>query len=337
MAEIIKLNVETQDFFEGLLDGSADIARKYVAMARKGDLAKTDKGGRSDGNPVTLADTEIQQYIYDRLYGNEAKGINPSRFKDAGFLGEEENEILRPKNPSGNYPQLRFVVDPLDGTKPFTIGHNHWTVCNFALQQSDAEGKEWKTVISGAYSPEKDIAVLADNERVIVRSYGWFGDHRYHPLTELRPTPVHSAESGPDGQPPQLKGKHLDLRLVSHDKAQAELWQDLQQKGFTVRNAGPIAATFLEFLAGKPGEFSIIAGKPGGEWDWRAAEHFLTQAGFKAELVTYKGMDAKGKDYPAFIAAGDPQVFEYLKRRLGQTLERQKGQSAGAGSAVRVA
>jgi len=177
-------------FFQGMLDTSAAIARKYIAQARQGNLAIEDKGGKPSGNPVTLADQEIQEHIQSAIYGDPQKGISPSRFKNAGFLGEEENEILQPREPVGGYPQFRFVVDPIDGTKPFTMGLDHWVVCNFALQQRNAESDGWKTMISGAYAPDKGIAVLADNQQVMLRSHNLFGDNNYHPLSELRPNPV---------------------------------------------------------------------------------------------------------------------------------------------------
>lgn len=336
---MVALDTYTQDFFQQLLEGSAQIARKYIRMARHGTLAKTDKDGRAGGNPVTLADTEIQQFIYDRLYGCPQKGIAPSRFRSAGFLGEESSDILRPREPEGGFPQSRFVVDPLDGTKPFTIGHPHWSVCNFALQERQAANDPWRGVLSGVYAPEKDLSVLADNERIILRSKGWFGDDAYHPLPELRPvTPA----PGPDEAEPEsqamklraerlpLKGKHIDLRLVGQEAKRSMLWEQLSRNGATMRNAGPTAVTSLEFLGGRPEELGLVIGNPGGEWDWRAPEHFLGQAGFTAKPVTFKNREANGeKDYLAFIAAGSPELFARLKMDLEKTLARRPSRDVG--------
>ena len=61
----------------------------------------------SDSDPVTLADTETQDYLVEQI---------EKRFPSHGILGEEGD-----KN-EGECPDVLWVLDPLDGTKNFLNG-----------------------------------------------------------------------------------------------------------------------------------------------------------------------------------------------------------------------
>ena len=67
---------------------------------------------KPDRSPVTIADREAEQIIRDHIV---------SAFPDAGFLGEETGVV---KGSSG----LRFIVDPIDGTRAFVRGWSTWSV-----------------------------------------------------------------------------------------------------------------------------------------------------------------------------------------------------------------
>lgn len=60
---------------------------------------------KEDNTPVTLADKEINKLVIDRV---------KSKFPEDGVLGEEESYLQ-------NQNRL-WVVDPIDGTQPFSIG-----------------------------------------------------------------------------------------------------------------------------------------------------------------------------------------------------------------------
>lgn len=317
----IKLDNDTFKFFSELLDETANIARPYIRQARLGTLDVTDKNTKKEANaeqrkdldPFSEADTKIQEHIFKKII---------QRYPNIHFVGEEDSdEIVKHNNAinKNSTQQLRFVVDPLDGSKPFVIGQNNWAVTNFALQEKDQQNGKWETKISGTYSPEKGMAVLADNESVKLRSeVGHFSDKEYHDIKELRPTPAESTKTTPDRD--DLKGVHVDLRLVGKDEAQSRVWQDLQNQKMTIRNAGPLVATTLELLTTRPEKSAIIAGNPGGEWDWRAAEHFMNKAGFTTGFEKIKAAGKDGADYPVFIAAGTPQLYQYLKGNIERQL-----------------
>ncbi len=86
-------------FAEKLADLARPIARRYF----RSDLKVIDK---PDATPVTLADMEIEARLREEI----AKA-----FPEHGILGEEED----PKNLDAQYV---WVIDPIDGTKAFTIG-----------------------------------------------------------------------------------------------------------------------------------------------------------------------------------------------------------------------
>jgi len=320
----IKLDNDTMQFFSGLLDETANIARPYVRNARMGTLEITDKNSsktagaeqRKDLDPFSEADTKIQEHIFNKV---------TKRYPNVLFVGEEEDDRIIQHNAKidkTSSPQLRFVVDPLDGSKPFAIGQANWAVTNFALQQKNDKG-EWETRISGTYAPERGMAVLADENGVKFRSeVNHFADKEFHDITELRPNPQSSTKSVPDST--DLKGVQIDLRLVNNDEVQSKIWRDLQDKKMTVRNAGPLVATTLDLLTVRPEKAAIVAGNPGGEWDWRAAEHFMKKAGFTTGFETVEGAGKDGKDYKVFIAAGTPQLYNYIKGNLERNLEQHK-------------
>lgn len=85
---------------------------------------------KADRSPVTVADREAEQIIRDHV---------ESAHPDAGFLGEETGSR---KGSTG----LRFIVDPIDGTRAFVRGWSTWSV----LLGVEAEGVP---VVGIAYMP----------------------------------------------------------------------------------------------------------------------------------------------------------------------------------------
>jgi fructose-1,6-bisphosphatase/inositol monophosphatase family enzyme len=298
------LDTETQAFFEALMERCAVVARRYIRMARMGALESEDKGGaRLDGNPVTRADKEIEELIRQSVF---------ARYSGIEFFGEEGG--VQRSTAGGAPALLRLIADPLDGTAHFLGGRTHWVVCNFALQERRQE--EWHTVLSGAYAPEKDLAALADRHGTKLRSRSVTGDDRFYPVDSLRASLPAAAMVVNGG----VVGVHLDLRLMDKDREQAEMMLELREMGCNVRNAGGFAATALELLPVRREKFAFISGNPAGEWDWRAPEYFLRQAGYATGMMHFSGIGAKGGDYPVFIAAGTPQLFAHLERILQQKL-----------------
>jgi inositol-phosphate phosphatase / L-galactose 1-phosphate phosphatase / histidinol-phosphatase len=95
----MKTPLDYKAFAEHLADLARPIARRYF----RSDLKVIDK---PDATPVTLADMEIEARLREEI---------AKTFPEHGILGEEED----PKNIDAEYV---WVIDPIDGTKAFTVG-----------------------------------------------------------------------------------------------------------------------------------------------------------------------------------------------------------------------
>jgi inositol-phosphate phosphatase / L-galactose 1-phosphate phosphatase / histidinol-phosphatase len=95
----MKTPLDYKAFAEKLANLARPIARRYF----RSDLKVIDK---PDATPVTLADMEIEARLREEI---------AKTFPDHGILGEEED----PKNIDAEYV---WVIDPIDGTKAFTVG-----------------------------------------------------------------------------------------------------------------------------------------------------------------------------------------------------------------------
>lgn len=94
---------EHQSRLDFALQISADAAELILSHYRSQTLGVESK---ADDSPVTVADRGAEQLIRDGL----AKS-----FPDDGILGEEFDDV---QGSSG----YRWIVDPIDGTKPFIYG-----------------------------------------------------------------------------------------------------------------------------------------------------------------------------------------------------------------------
>jgi histidinol phosphatase-like enzyme (inositol monophosphatase family) len=117
--------------------GGADAIRALEEIVRRaGEAAlKHFQQGvvpekKPDRSPVTVADREAEQIIRDHVL---------SAYPDAGFLGEETGR-------HGGDAEIRFIVDPIDGTRAFVRGWSTWSV----LLGIEAEGVP---VVGIAYMP----------------------------------------------------------------------------------------------------------------------------------------------------------------------------------------
>ena len=85
------------------LDAAEDVQPLILRHFQNPDLEVIRKG---DDSPVTVADRECETRIRDAI---------AKRFPQDGILGEEFEEV-----PGSN--SYRWVLDPIDGTKPFVRG-----------------------------------------------------------------------------------------------------------------------------------------------------------------------------------------------------------------------
>ncbi|MGD8823761.1 MAG: inositol monophosphatase family protein [Myxococcales bacterium] len=100
------------------IGGLAGLRALEQVVVRAGDAAvqrfaqgvTADK--KPDRSPVTAADREVEQTIREFVFAEHPR---------AEFFGEETGT-------HGNNPELRFVVDPIDGTRAFIRGLPTWSV-----------------------------------------------------------------------------------------------------------------------------------------------------------------------------------------------------------------
>lgn len=98
--------VALDDLIQAVL-AAGDLALK---LYREGAGQRAQK--KPDRSPVTEADRAVEQHL---------RTFVAARFPDAVFFGEEEGGAAQSDG-------LRFVVDPIDGTRAFTRGLPTWSV-----------------------------------------------------------------------------------------------------------------------------------------------------------------------------------------------------------------
>lgn len=89
---------EYLDFAKTLADEAGQIMLKYFAK-------NIDKSWKEDNTPLTIADTAINQIVIEKVR---------AKYPQHGVLGEEA--FYEPGR------DLTWVVDPIDGTIPYTLG-----------------------------------------------------------------------------------------------------------------------------------------------------------------------------------------------------------------------
>ena len=115
-----------------------DVARRAGDAALKHFQRGIVPEKKPDRSPVTVADREAEEIIREHIQ---------TAHPDAGFFGEETGQY-------GDRTGLRFIVDPIDGTRAFVRGWDTWSV----LIGVEAEGEP---VVGIAYMPAADDFFLA--------------------------------------------------------------------------------------------------------------------------------------------------------------------------------
>ncbi len=92
------------------LDRLADAAAKETLPHFRTELDIADKPGKDRFDPVTIADKNAERAI---------RALIEAHYPDHGILGEEYGE----KPGTGD---LRWVIDPIDGTQAFVAGLTSW-------------------------------------------------------------------------------------------------------------------------------------------------------------------------------------------------------------------
>lgn len=116
------------DFAKNLAKDAGDVMRRYF---------RTDDMGtewKQDGTPLTIADTTINDLVIKKV---------KESFPDHGVIGEESSyETGR---------GLVWVVDPIDGTMPFSVGIPVFTFSLGLVDKADGQ-----SVVAVVYDPILD-------------------------------------------------------------------------------------------------------------------------------------------------------------------------------------
>lgn len=90
-----------KNFATDALKQSGEIADKYFNTLNSSNIEL-----KGDNSPVTLADKEIEKFLRSRII---------DKFPECGIIGEEFPD----HNPNAD---VKFIIDPIDGTKAFIKG-----------------------------------------------------------------------------------------------------------------------------------------------------------------------------------------------------------------------
>ncbi|QQR89368.1 MAG: histidinol phosphate phosphatase [Myxococcales bacterium] len=115
--------------FAELIDEVLACGEDALGLYRAGAAKRTQK--KPDRSPVTEADKAIEE---------RRRAFLSRKFPQAGFLGEESGSA------KGSGQELRFVLDPIDGTRAFIRGIPTWSILLGLEYQGDA-------VLGVAYQP----------------------------------------------------------------------------------------------------------------------------------------------------------------------------------------
>lgn len=155
------------DFDIDRIGGSRGLEALEQTVVRAGDAAMQrfregvvpDK--KPDRSPVTAADHEVEQTIRDYVL---------SQYPDAEFFGEETGT-------HGNNPDLRFIVDPIDGTRAFVRGLPTWSVLlGIEAAGVPVVGIAYMPAAGDFFSAVRGHGATHNGRRVHVSQVGSLGD-----------------------------------------------------------------------------------------------------------------------------------------------------------------
>jgi len=128
-----------------------DLLACAVEAARTaGDYARSQKHRVGDVRASFEHDVKLE---LDFECQQKAREVLLSAFPDHSVLGEEDPEILDPRD----IPEYQWIVDPIDGTVNFSHGMPFWC-CSIAVREKG------KTVAGTVYGPDVEELYTATTE-----------------------------------------------------------------------------------------------------------------------------------------------------------------------------
>lgn len=130
------------------------------AVIRPLFLAGAEVGVKGDATPVTAADRGAEEAM---------RGLIATRYPSHGILGEEFGEAVT----SSTAPRLRWVLDPVDGTRAF-ITNCFLFGTLIALERDDGEG--FRPILGAIAHPAAGVALIGHRQET--KLYGADGGER---------------------------------------------------------------------------------------------------------------------------------------------------------------
>ena len=254
---------------ERILQGFAE----PISFESKGDIA----------DRVTQVDLDCQKIIQEKLN---------SEFPDIPFLGEEEFGVRSSEFESrSSNSELRWIVDPLDGTMNFT---HRLPFCGVSI----ALEENGEIVLGVIHFPMLGwpASRSPDGARSAKAGEGW--DF----------TAIKDGGAKKNGNPIKVSDcKNLEDAII------AEIYSDREARGKDVRY--PPCAAFRKFGSAVTSLALLAEGAVDGvvlrcrKWDVAAAEVIIKEAGGK---VSIKMDDPEDPRSALTCVAATPEVFEEL-------------------------
>ncbi len=226
---------------------------------------------KTDRSPVTIADRTAEQAM---------RAVLSERFPDHGILGEEFG-LDRPQSP------LRWVLDPIDGTRAFITGR-----------------PSFGTLI-GLLDGERPILGIIDQP---VTGERWIG-------AAGRPTVFRGTFGGSAGCRPCPTLAQAELSCTSPEMlgANEPRWRRLA--GAVRRNywGGDCYAHGLLAL----GQIDIVAECDMKLWDWAALVPVVEGAG--GRVTDWSGQPLRPDGDGTVLSVGDPALLKLATERLSES------------------
>lgn len=110
----LQTEIDAAALLEPFVEAAREAGEIALGYFRPGERTHATVQHKSGGSPVTEADFLVDRFLEKRL-----RHIVP----EAGWLSEEKAD-----SPARLAKSLVLIVDPIDGTRGFSIGDMHWAV-----------------------------------------------------------------------------------------------------------------------------------------------------------------------------------------------------------------
>lgn len=263
---------EIESLAEGLLGPVLRVGRLQMAHLAAGVEATR----KADNSPVTIADRESEDVILESLV-RLAPGVQ--------VISEEAASAGHAPPPADTF----FLVDPLDGTKPFLRREPYFTI-NIGLIERG------RPVFGVLYAP------------AVPDFYVTLGANK---AGAARLSPSSAAQTLSECRLEPLRTRPVDLKairaLTSQTHLNSETRRFLERYAVTDRRAVSSSLKFGLLARGEADLYPRVA--PTNEWDTAAGHAILAAAGGTVTALDGKPLTYGKANYlnPAFVAWSTPR------------------------------